>query len=177
VRALIGRMVLRLLGWRIEGELPDIPKMIVIAAPHSSAWDFVIGVGLLFALRLDVRFLGKDSLFRGPLGVFMRWVGGIPVDRDEPEGIVEAAIASFKASDRLIMALAPEGTRKRVDRWKTGFHRMALGAGVPIVPGFFDNARRVVGFGPVLMPSGDLARDLEVLTAFYRPLPRRDEVR
>ncbi len=175
VRALIGRTVLRLLGWRIEGELPDAPKMLILAAPHSSNWDFVIGVAIVFALRLDIRFLGKQELFRGPLGVFMRWLGGIPVDRDRPDGVVEDAIAMFARQERLVLAMAPEGTRQPVERWKTGFYRIALGAGVPIVTGYFDNARKRVGFGLVLTPSGDLAADLERLRAFYRDLPRRDK--
>ena len=173
IRAAIGRFVLRLLGWRIEGKLPDLPKQLVIAAPHSSNWDFVLGVALVFAMRLDARFLGKAELFRGPLGPFMRWLGGIPVDRTNPDGVVDGAIAEFQAGKRLVLAMAPEGTRRPVEKWKTGFYRIATGAGVPIVPGYFDNGRRRVGFGPVFQPSGDMERDLELLQGFYRAIPRR----
>ncbi len=173
LRAGLGRMVLRILGWGIAGNLPDVPQMVVIAAPHSSNWDFVIGVAVVFAMRLDVSFLGKAELFRGPLGPFMRWLGGIPVDRQRPDGVVEDAVSRFKASPRLLLGMAPEGTRKPVERWKTGFYRIALGAGVPIVPGFFDNARRVVGFGPVFIPTGDVERDIEELRKFYAGMKRR----
>lgn len=173
IRAAIGRLALRLLGWRIEGNLPDLSRMLVIAAPHSSNWDFVIGVAVVFALKLDVRFLGKAELFWGPLAPFMRWLGGIPVDRQRPDAVVEDAIERFRTASRLLLAMAPEGTRKPVERWKTGFYRIAVGAGVPIVPGFFDNARKRVGFRPAFIPTGNQAEDIEQLRAFYRGLVRR----
>ena len=173
MRAAIGRLTLRLLGWRIEGNLPDLPRMVVIGAPHSSNWDFVLGVALVFAMRLDIRFLGKQELFRGPLGGFMRWLGGIPVHRDRPDGVVEDAIARFAESDRLVLAMAPEGTRRPVDRWKTGFYRIAAGAGVPIVAGFFDNGRKRIGFGAVFRADGDPDADIERIREWYAGMPRR----
>jgi 1-acyl-sn-glycerol-3-phosphate acyltransferase len=177
LRATIGRALLRLTGWSIDPEIPDLPKFVVIAAPHSSNWDFVVGIGLAFALRLDIRFIGKAELFRGPLGPIMRWLGGLPVDRSQPQGVVEQTIAMFGARDKLIVAVAPEGTRKPVEKWKSGFYRIALGAGVPIVPGYFDNRRRVVGMGPPFHPSGDAEGDLAQLRAFYASMPRRDQRR
>jgi len=173
LRAALGRAILRLLGWRVEGNLPDQPKLVVIAAPHSSAWDFVLGIGLVFALRLDLHFIGKAELFRGPLGPLMRWLGGLPVDRRRPEGFVEQTVALFAERDHLVLAVAPEGTRKPVTRWKTGFYRIALGAGVPIVPGYFDNGRKTIGFGPALAPTGDAERDIAALRGFYATMPRR----
>ena len=173
LRAGLGRLVLRLTGWRIEGNLPDLPKQVLIAAPHSSAWDFVIGIALVFAMRLDVRFLGKVELFRGPFGPLMRWLGGIPVHRDRPEGVVEDAVARFAANRALLLAMAPEGTRHPVERWKTGFHRIAVGAGVPIVPGYLDNGARRVGFGAPYYPTGDAEGDIAKLRDFYRGMPRR----
>ena len=173
LRAALGRAILRLLGWRLEGNLPDLPKLVVIAAPHSSAWDSVLGIGLVFALRLDLHFIGKAELFRGPLGPLMRWLGGLPVDRRRPEGFVEQTVAMFAERDHLVLAVAPEGTRKPVTRWKTGFYRIALGAGVPIVPGYFDNARKAMGFGPALAPTGDAERDIAALRGFYATMPRR----
>lgn len=173
LRAAFGRGVLRLMGWRLVGELPDLPKFVITAAPHSSNWDFVIGIATVFAIRLDVRFVGKAELFRGPLGWLMRRLGGLPVDRHRPEGFVEQIVRLFQAHSQLVLAMAPEGTRKPVERWKSGFYRIALGAGVPIVPGFFDNARREVGFGAAFHPSGDAAQDLATLRAFYAKLPRR----
>ena len=172
-RAAIGRLVLRMLGWRIEANLPDLPKLLVIVAPHSSNWDFVIGIAVVFAMRLDARFLGKAELFRGLLGVLMRWFGGTPVDRDSPEGVVDQVIARFNASSKLLLAMAPEGTRRPVDRWKTGFYRIALGAGVPIVAAYLDNARRRAGFGPVFHPTGNTEAEIDAMRAFYARFPRR----
>jgi len=173
IRAAIGRVILRLLGWRFEGSLPDLSKLVIIAAPHSSNWDFIIGIAAVFALRLDVRFVGKSELFRGPLGPVMRWLGGLPVDRHRPERFVEQLVTQFRERDRLLLAMAPEGTRKPVERWKSGFYRIAAGAGVPIVAGYFDNRKQEVGFGPVLQPSGDMAADIAKLREFYAPLERR----
>lgn len=173
LRAAFGRLVLRLLGWRVEGALPDLPKFLIIAAPHSSNWDFPIGIAAVFVLRLDIHFVGKAELFRGPLGVLMRRLGGLPVDRHRPEGVVEQLVAKFAQRRTLLLAMAPEGTRKPVQRWKSGFYRVALGAGVPIVPGYFDNARKRVGFGPLFVPTGDAEADIAKLRAFYAELKRR----
>ena len=174
LRAAIGRAILRLMGWRIEGIPPDLAKLVVIAAPHSSGWDFPVGIGAVFALRLDIRFVGKTELFRFPLGPLMRWLGGLPVDRHNPEGFVEQIVALFARRDGLLLAMAPEGTRKPVARWKSGFYRIALGAGVPIVPGYFDNGRKRVGFGPPFRPTGDMEKDIEELRGFYAGMKRRD---
>ena len=173
LRAALGRTILRLAGWRIDGALPDQPKLVVLAAPHSSNWDFVLGIALVFALRLDLRFIGKAELFRGPLGPLMRWLGGLAVDRRRPEGFVAQTVAMFAERDHLVLAVAPEGTRRPVQKWKSGFYRIALGAGVPIVPGFFDNGRKAIGFGPALVPSGNAEADIEKLRAFYAPIRRR----
>jgi 1-acyl-sn-glycerol-3-phosphate acyltransferase len=177
IRSAIGRAILRISGWGAEGELPDLPKFIIIAAPHSSNWDFVLGIALIFALRLDIRFIGKAELFRFPLGWLMRSLGGIPVERSHPEGVVEQAVTQFARETRLVLAIAPEGTRKPVARWKTGFYRIALGAGVPIVPGYFDNARKMIGFGPVFTPTGEAEADLAELRGFYAPIARRGDRR
>lgn len=175
LRAAIGRAILRLTGWRVDPVIPDLPKFVAIAAPHSSAWDFIVGIAFVFALRLDARFIGKAELFRGPLGVLMRWLGGMPVDRTRPQGVVEQTIAIFDSSDKLIVALAPEGTRKPVEKWKTGFYRIAVAAKVPIVPAYFDNGRRTVGLGPPFHPTGDAEADVATLRAFYAKIPRRDQ--
>lgn len=173
LRAAIGRGLLLLMGWRLEGGLPDLPKFVITAAPHSSGWDFIIGIAAVFALRLDVRFIGKAELFRGPLGWVMRWLGGLPVDRHRPEGLVAQLVEEFGKRDSLLLAVAPEGTRKPVERWKTGFYRVALGAGVPIVPAYFDNGRKRVGFGPLFVPTGAMEADIEALRAYYGGMKRR----
>jgi len=162
--------VLRLLGWRMAGSLPDAPKFVIIAAPHTSNRDFILGMSLVFAQSLDARWIGKQELFQGPLGPFFRWLGGIPVDRSSPQGVVDDAVAAFRSRERMILAIAPEGTRKAVPRWKTGFHRIARGAGVPIVAGFFDNRRRLVGFGPAIEPTADMDGDIARLREWYGPL-------
>lgn len=171
VRRWIGRTTLRLMGWRMVGALPDAPKFVIIAAPHTSNRDFIIGMSLVFAQSLDAKWIGKRELFRGPLGPFFRWLGGIPVDRSSPQGVVPDAIAAFAAREKMILAVAPEGTRKSVSRWKTGFHRIAAGAGVPIVCGFFDNSRKLVGFGPAIRPSQDMEGDIERLRTWYDEVP------
>lgn len=172
-RAALGRLMLRLLGWRLAGNLPDLPKMVVTAAPHSSNWDFIIGIALVFAIGLDAHFIGKAELFRGPLGGLMRWLGGLPVDRRNPRGFVEQIVALFESRKDLVLAVAPEGTRKPVEQWKSGFYRIALGAGVPIIPGYFDNEARVVGFMAPFHPTGDAEADIAALRALYAPIRRR----
>jgi len=173
LRAALGRFALWLLGWRVEGSLPDVPKMLVIAAPHSSNWDFIIGMALVWAMRLDGHFLGKAELFRWPLGPLMRWLGGTPVDRASPGGVVGDTITRIRASPGFILGMSPEGTRRPVSRWKSGFYRIALGANLPIVAGYFDNARKRVGFGPVFHPAGNTEAEIDSMRAFYRGFARR----
>ena len=164
----LGRAALALAGWRIEGELPDRPKLVAIVAPHTSNWDFPVGLQAKLALRLGCTFIGKHTLFRWPLGVFMRWLGGIPVDRRKTQGFVSEVASVLRAADRMTVVLAPEGTRKRAP-WKSGFYRIATEAGVPILPVGFDYSRRVVFFAPLFHPTGDYEKDLPVLRAHYRP--------
>ena len=163
----IGRLVLRLMRFRFAGEIPDHPKFVLIGAPHTSNWDFVVGMALLFALGLRVRWLGKHTIFRPPFGGFMRWMGGIPLDRNRTEGVVEQACARFAASEQLIIGLAPEGTRKAVDRWKTGFHRIARGAGVPIALGVIDFGNRELRVDSVFHPTEDMEADLAHIKRRY----------
>jgi 1-acyl-sn-glycerol-3-phosphate acyltransferase len=163
----LGRRMLGAIGWRIDGDLPDLPKLVAIVAPHTSSWDFLVGVIALFALGVRVTFLGKDALFGWPLGAVMRWLGGIPVDRVNPSGIVERIIAEFNRRNRMVLALAPEGTRKKVTRWRTGFYYIAVGARVPIVPIAFDWATRTIRIGPPIVTTGRLEDDMQTMAAFY----------
>ena len=169
-RRFLGRLILRLLGWRMVGVLPDVPKCVIIAAPHTANLDFVVGMSLVFALSLDARWIGKKELFHGPFGPLFRWLGGIPVDRSSPQGVVEDAVEAFRSRDRMLLAIAPEGTRRTVHRWKTGFYRIAAGAGVPILCGFFDRQRREVGFRGLVHPGGAMEREIAELEAWYTPL-------
>ncbi len=168
-----GRMLMRLSGWRAVGVMPDVPKVVVIVAPHTSNWDFVVGVMTLFALDIKISFLGKHTLFKGVFGKFMRAIGGIPVDRAKPHGIVGDTVAAINAAERMIFALSPEGTRRLDHGFKTGFLHIAHGANVPICMAYFDFANKVVGFGPTMTATGDIARDMEKVLAYYRPIRGR----
>jgi 1-acyl-sn-glycerol-3-phosphate acyltransferase len=164
----LARAIFSLTGWRIEGELPREAKFVVIVAPHTSNWDFLLGIAAKFALGLGVSWLGKHTLFRPPFNVLLRWLGGIPVDRSAPHGVVGECVAAFNNAPALVLGLAPEGTRKGESRWRTGFYQIAAGAGVVILPVAFDYGYRVVRLLPVLYPSGDLNGDLARLTSLYR---------
>lgn len=164
----MGRGWLRLTGWRVEGEFPDVARCVLALAPHSSNWDFVHGVAVVFALGLRVSFVAKHTLFRGPLGRFMRWVGGLPVDRSRPHGLVEGIVAAFTRPDALWFAVTPEGTRTRVPRFKTGFYRIALAAQVPIFPVAVNYRRRALVLLPLVAPQegvDDGVADMERLFA------------
>ncbi len=163
----LGRTSYRLTGWHFVGALPDLPKFVIIVAPHTSNWDFLVGVGALFGLHLRVAYLAKDSVFRGPMGAIMRWLGGIPVDRSVSRDRVTEMIDTFRAHDRLVFVFTPEGTRKRVTEWKSGFYHVALGAGVPIVPVAFDYGKKAVIIGPPFYPTGDAGGDIKKLRGFY----------
>jgi len=163
----IGRGVLALMGWRVTGAFPNEPKMVMIGAPHTSNWDFVGALAAAFSLRLGFSWVGKHLLFRWPFGWFFRWLGGIPVDRRASHGFVQQMVAEFDRRPRFLLAIAPEGTRKAVERWKTGFYHIAAGAGVPILLVTFDNARKAIHVGPAVAPSGNLDADMERILALY----------
>lgn len=160
--------LLRLRGWRIDGNFPDLPKYVLIAAPHTSNWDFPLTLGVCFALRAKLYWMGKHTLFWGPLGPLMRWLGGIPVLRSRSNSLVQQMVAVYQRSDKLVVAIPPEGTRQRVKEWKTGFYHIACGAQVPVVLAYMDYARKVCGFGPVFYPTGDIALDMAQIQAFYQ---------
>ena len=158
--AAFGRLVLGALGWRIEGGLPDAPKMMIIVAPHTSNWDFGVGLMAKFALRLGCGYIAKQSLFWWPLGVFLRAMGGIAVNRAAAGDVVEDTARAYRERDRLALVITPEGTRSRVAQWKSGFHRIARAAGVPIVLAVFDYGRKVVRIGPTFAATEDYEADL-----------------
>jgi 1-acyl-sn-glycerol-3-phosphate acyltransferase len=168
------RALLALAGWRVAGEFPDRPKMVAIVAPHTSNWDFVVGILVVFALGLGVRFLGKDSLFRPPLGWLMRWLGGTPVVREAPQGAVGAAAAMIAREDKVLLGIAPEGTRAPGTPWRSGFYNIALAARVPILPAAFDYHARALRLFPLFEPTGDYAADLAGLQSLYAGIRRRD---
>jgi len=163
----LSKFLLRVFGWQVEGQLPHEPKYVLIGAPHTSNWDFAVMLAVAFTLRVKPFWMGKKILFHWPLGGLTKWLGGIPIDRSQPHGVVAQSVQAYRNSDKLVMLIPPEGTRKRTAAWKTGFYYIALGAEVPIVLGFADFRRKVAGIGPVLMPSGDIQADMKIIRAFY----------
>jgi len=169
--------LLSLLGWRLDVRLPDEPKLVVLAAPHTSNWDGVLAVLAMLALQLRMGLFVKHTAFEGRfVGGILRKIGALPIDRTAPGGVVSQTVDAFRNQRALLIGIAPEGTRKRIDKWKRGFYLIADGAGVPMVCAYIDYARKTVGTGPVLKPTGDYARDLGVIQAFYRTItPKRPE--
>lgn len=166
--------LLSLLGWRLDVRLPDAPKLVVLAAPHTSNWDGVLAVLAMLAMELRLGLFIKHTAFEGLLGGVLRKVGAIPIDRSARGGIINQTVEAFRARPDLVIGIAPEGTRRRVDKWKRGFYLIAEGAQVPMVCAYIDYATKTIGTGPVLMASGDYARDLETIQAFYRTItPKR----
>ena len=161
------RMALRLTGWRVVGGAPTVPKYVLIAAPHTSNWDFPVALMVCFALRLRVYWMGKDSLFPPLLGGVMRWLGGIPVNRARSGNLVQATVDAYNSNARLIVIVPPEGTRSKVTQWKTGFYYIAQGAGVPIALGYLDFRKKEAGLSRMFQPSGDIAADMVEIQAFY----------
>jgi 1-acyl-sn-glycerol-3-phosphate acyltransferase len=164
---LLGRCMLGLFGWRVEGEFPDRAKLLAIVAPHTSNWDFPIGLAAVYALGLRVRFLGKHTLFEPPLGWLMRWWGGIPVVREAPQGAVAQVVEVIEREPAIFLAVAPAGTRTRGTSWRSGFYHMAHAAGVPILPVAFDGGRRAIRVFAPFHTSGDYEADLPRLLALY----------
>jgi 1-acyl-sn-glycerol-3-phosphate acyltransferase len=163
------RGILRLCGWQMSGEFPDVDRLVLIAAPHSSWWDGIWGLLTKIAIGADVRFMAKQELFRGPLGSMLRRLGGMPIDRGAARGVVEQMIDAFAAREALWLGITPEGTRKPVREWKTGFWHIARSAGVPILPVYFHYPDKRIGVGPLFATSSDMAADIARLRAFYAP--------
>ena len=173
---MLARWMLAFAGWRVAGALPPCSRFVVIVAPHTSSWDFLFAVLAMFATDLRVSWLGKHTIFRFPFGPILRRLGGEPLDRSAPGRTVESAIERFRARPQWVLGLSPEGTRGRVAHWKSGFHRIAVAAGVPIVPVWIDYQAREVGIGAPFSPGPDEAADVAALRAlFRREMARRPE--
>ncbi|MBE0486053.1 lysophospholipid acyltransferase family protein [Marinobacter sp.] len=167
--------LLRTAGWNIH-RFPDIPKAMVVAGPHTSNWDGVLGLACGLALGLDARFMIKHTLFKGPLGWLLRKFGAIPVDRSQAGGIVGQAVEQFNTNDHMAIVVTPEGTRHNASKWKTGFHHIARQAGVPIVLAVADYRKKQLTFPVILQPSDDLEADMQQLyEGFAEATPRRPE--
>ena len=170
----IGRTVLRMGGWTIVGDWPDLPKLVIIAAPHSSAWDVIWGIAAKVAMGIEVIFMGKQEAFWGPIGWLLRKFGGMPVNRSAPGGIVEQVVARFRSSEKMWFALSPEGTRRKVEKWKPGYWRIAKRAEVPVYCVWFDYPSRTFGLGPLVELSDDIAADMLRIRALFVPYQGRN---
>jgi 1-acyl-sn-glycerol-3-phosphate acyltransferase len=164
-----GRVTLGAAGWKFDGEIPNRAKILFIVAPHTSNWDFVVGILAVFVLEIRVSFLGKHTLFRGPLGVLMRWLGGIPVVRHARGNVVDQTVDLLRNLPQVAIGMSPEGTRRKLPRWRTGFHYVARGAGVPIVPVALDYSTRTIRFFPLHEPAPTVDADLQTLGALFHP--------
>ncbi len=165
----ISEWIFRLWGWKFEGQYPyDLKKFVLIVVPHTSSWDFPVGLLARSALRARIKFVGKASLFRPPFGWLFRALGGYPVDRSKRNNFVDAVVDIFNREKEFVLTIAPEGTRQRVEHLKTGFYYIALGAKVPVLMVKFDWANKIVGFSQPFYPTGNLEADMEVITAYFR---------
>jgi 1-acyl-sn-glycerol-3-phosphate acyltransferase len=173
----LASFIMRLTGWRVDGGLPDLPKYVLIGAPHTSNWDFVLFLGVIFSLQANVRFMGKAELFRKPFGWFFYYCGGVPVDRKKSTGLVDQMVQASRESERFILTIAPEGTRHHVVEWKRGFYHIAKSAGIPIVIAVVDGMHKTVRIGQVFHPTEDIEADIksiqEVFTGVVGIHPRR----
>ena len=163
----LAKWSMKLFGWSINGEVPNLGKFIIIGAPHTSNWDFLLVIATAAALNIRISWMAKHSLFRGPMGPIFRWMGGVAVDRRVAGGIVGDSVNTFNNADELILCITPEGTRDKVQAWKSGFYRIAEEAKIPILLATFDYEKKVVGLGPVVTPSGDYDADLTDIKAHY----------
>ncbi|GGI90065.1 lysophospholipid acyltransferase family protein [Shewanella gelidii] len=169
----ICRWLLKICGWKIEGTLPSQSKYIMIVAPHTSNWDFVLGVIARGALGTPINFLGKHQLFQPPWGWFFKALGGHPVDRRKNNNLVDAVVELFQSNHTFKLALAPEGTRSTVERWKTGFYHIAAKAEVPIIKVGFDFANRQVILCQPMYVTGDIENDMRAILSFYQGISGR----
>lgn len=169
----ICQFLLWLIGWKIIGHLPDMKKYVLIAGPHTSNWDLVIGLMGRFAEGVKINFLAKHQIFFFPLGILMRALGGTPVDRSKKGNKVEQAVSVFRSSDRLVLGLAPEGTRSPVTRWKEGFYYIAVEAKLPIVMVGFDYSTKEIRVEEPFWPSGDINTDFPKIIEYYRTVKGR----
>ena len=171
------RLLLGLSGWRVDGKLPDLPKFILVGAPHTTNWDFVLFLGVVFHLRANVRFMGKAELFRSPIGWFFYWCGGVPVDRSKPQGLVDQMVNACKQSEKFILTITPEGTRHYVSEWKMGFYHIAKNAGIPLVMAKVDGKHKTVHVGQIFYPTENMEADIKAIKGSFSGIvgikPRR----
>lgn len=169
----IGKAFLKLNGWRIEGEVPQVSHAVIIANPHTSLWDAIYMLAVAWGMRIRLSWMTKHTVFRWPFRSFLYWVGAIPVDRTGRHDTVEQMKQWIHNQERTLLAIAPSGTRSRRDHWKSGFYHIARAAQVPIVMGFLDYARKCGGVGGMIRPTNNMRADMDQLREFYRDIRGR----
>ena len=167
IMPVISKIILFCMGWKAKGKLPDVPKCVMIAAPHTSNWDFFYTLLIAFQFKVKIYAMGKKSLTQGLFGGIMKWLGIIPIDRSKTNNIVDLTIQQFNSCEKLIIIVPPSGTRNKVVYWKTGFYYIAHGAGVPICLGFMDYGRKTGGIGPLIYTTGNIDADMKKIKKFY----------
>jgi 1-acyl-sn-glycerol-3-phosphate acyltransferase len=167
---LVSNSVMRLAGWRVDGNVPGLSKFIIIGAPHTSNWDFILFLGIVFRLKINVSYMGKVELFRSPIGWFFYYCGGIPVDRSKSTGLVEQTVEACQKAEHFILVIAPEGTRHGVKEWKRGFYHIAKGAEIPIVLAKVDGRHKTVHVGQVFHPTEDMEADMKTIQDSFKGL-------
>ncbi len=169
---LIYKLLFKIFGWKITGDIPGkLPKYIVIVAPHTSNWDFFIGLAVRSICRMDTRYLAKKELFGPPMGWIFRKLGGYPVDRSRRTNFVDAVVDLFNDHEKFSIAITPEGTRSYVPKWKTGFYYISLKAKVPLILASLNYETKTVEFRPPFSPTGNIEKDLEEVIQYYRQIP------
>jgi 1-acyl-sn-glycerol-3-phosphate acyltransferase len=173
----IASLSLRLVGWEVETELPDERKYVCLAFPHTSNWDGLMLISLAQSLGLTINWMIKDDWVKGPLGVLLRRLGAVAVNRGGAHNLVDQMIEAFRSHDELALVIPPEGTRGRAEHWRSGFYHIARGADVPVVPGYLDYGRKRAGFGPARRMTGDMRADMDDLRAYYAGIQPQGRVR
>ena len=163
----LSKFIFKIRGWELQGTPPTLDKYVVIAAPHTSNWDFPVMVAVALISGLKLFWMGKNTLFRGPAGPIMRWMGGIPVNRSASTNMVDQMVEAFNNQTELALVIAPEGTRGKSAQWKSGFYHIAEGANVPVLMAFIDFEKKITGFGPFFTPSGDKEKDMAEIKSYY----------
>ncbi len=168
MRSTLSKMIIRAAGWKIIGQFPDIQKAVLIMAPHTSLWDWIWGRLFFFAYRKKTYILIKEKYFFFPLGMILRATGGVPVPCTGDASFMQRLLKLFKEKEDIYLTITPEGTRKKVTNWRTGFYRIASNLEIPVIMGFIDYQKREMGVGPVLHPTGNKDEDLQKVYDFYR---------
>ena len=173
----LGRSVLKIMGWRVEGSIPDLKRFILIGAPHTSNWDFVLAMAAILGLNLRMRWMAKHTIFKPGVVWFMEWLGGIATDRTNPKTIVDNVARIAKQEKGVIIGLTPEGTRKKVEKWKTGFLRIAKTLDCPILMVGLNFPSKIILIGDLYHPSGDNDADLVAIKEYYGQFQGRHPAR